>query len=127
MLTAHSLFLLAANIILKYSFPVDFRGSNSVYRAASGPVTVTCIAKGPRIGLVSYQWSSTCRSCPFQSANTSTIRRAAVHSGDNGTHTCVVIINGTSASASIDFHVVGEYNYTCMHAHYNTIQKALVR
>ena len=107
-LTTHSLFYLEPLTVVISVIYDYFTGGRIGYRAASGPVTVTCIAIGPRIGPVSYQWSSTCRSCPFQSATTSTVKRAAVHSGDNGIHTCVVTINGISASASIDFRVVGK-------------------
>ena len=96
------------DISVDYTLPDDFIGGPSEYRAASGPVTVTCVATGPGTGAVSYQWSSTCRSCPFQSATSSSITRAAVHSGDTGTHTCVATRDGVSASASIGFSVVGK-------------------
>ena len=95
-------------ISVDYTPPADFTGGPNEYKAASGPVTVTCTATGPGTGAVSYQWSSTCRDCPFQSATSSSIRRPAVHSGDKGTHTCTATRGGCSASASIDFHVVGK-------------------
>ena len=96
------------SISVDYSPPDDFSPDYNEYRAASGPVTVTCIARVLGTGAVSYQWSSTCRNCSFQTATSSSIRRAAVHSGDTGTHTCVATTSGGTASASIDFHVVGE-------------------
>ena len=91
-----------------YDPPDDFTPGPNEYRAASGPVIVTCTATGPGTGSVSYQWSSTCRDCPFQSSTSSSITQAAVHSGDNGTHTCVATRDdGSTARASIDFNVVG--------------------
>ena len=101
-------------IFVVYSPSNDITSSSNKYsiRAASGPVTVNCTATGPGNGMVSYQWSSTCRDCPFQSSKSEStsrlIRRAAVHSGDNGTHTCVATKNEMNATASIDFLVVGK-------------------
>ena len=100
---------LTVSIAVDYTPPADFNGGPNEYRAASGPVTVTCTATGAGSGTISYQWSSNCRSCPFQSATSSSIRRAAVHSGDTGTHTCVATRGGGTASASIDIRIVGEY------------------
>ena len=102
---------LTIRILVDYDPPADFTPGPNEYRAASGPVTVTCTATGTGTGPVSYQWSSTCRSCPFQSAISDSITRAAVHSGDTGTHTCVATRGGSTASASIDFSVVGESGY----------------
>ena len=99
---------LTVSISVDYSPPTDFTAGPNEYRAASGPVTVTCTATGAGSGTISYQWSSDCRNCPFQSATTNLIRRAAVHSGDTGTHTCVATQNGITASASINFQVVGK-------------------
>ena len=99
---------LIVGISVDYTRPSDFNGGPNEYRAASGPVTVTCTATGAGTGTINYQWSSTCRNCPFQSATSSSIRRGAVHSGDTGTHTCVATRSGGTASASIDFRVVGE-------------------
>ena len=97
------------SISVDYNPPTDFTPGPNEYRAASGPVTVACAATGPGTGTVSYQWSSTCRNCPFQSSTLSSIRRAAVHSGDNGTHTCVATRgDGSTGTASIDFNIVGE-------------------
>ena len=83
--------------------------SDTEYRAASGPVVVTCIATGGT-GSVSYQWSSTCRDCPFQTSTSATVSREAVTSGDTGTHTCTAVDagSGNTESASIEFSVVGE-------------------
>ena len=96
--------------MVDYSPPDGFtRNSDTEYRAASGPVVVTCIATGAS-GTVSYQWSSTCRDCPFQTSTTATVRREAVTSGDTGTHTCTAVDGGSgnTESASIEFSVVGE-------------------
>ena len=100
---------LSINITVDYSHRSDFNLGLNEYRAASGPVIVTCAATGPLTGAIDYQWSSTCRNCPFQSTTSSSITRSAVHSGDNGTHTCTVSRGGSTASASIDFLVVGEW------------------
>ena len=99
---------LTVNISVDYTSPNDFTAGPNEYRAASGPVTVTCTATGAGTGTISYQWSSDCRRCPFQSATSSSITRAAVHSGDNGTHTCVATRDGKTAQGSINFLVVGE-------------------
>ena len=100
---------LTVSISVDYSPPTDFTLGPNEYRAASSPVTVTCTATGPGTGTVSCQWSSTCRDCPFKSSTSCSIRRAAVHSGDTGTHTCVATIaNGLTVRASIEFNVVGE-------------------
>ena len=98
-------------ISVDHSPPVDATSSsNDTYslRAASGPVVVNCTATGPEAEMVSYQWSSTCRKCVFQSKMGGSITRPAVHSGDNGTHTCMATGNGISATASIDFFIVGK-------------------
>ena len=96
------------SILVDYDPPTDFTPGPNEYRAASGPVTVTCTAAGA----VNYQWSSTCRDCDFQSATSSSIIRPAVHSGDTGTHTCVATRgDGSTGTASIDFNVVGESDH----------------
>ena len=100
--------LLTVSISVDYSPPAGFTPGPNEYRTASGPVTVTCTATGQGTGAVSYQWSSTCRNCPFQSATKNSIRRPAVHSGDSGVHTCTATQNGITASATINFLVVGE-------------------
>ena len=97
------------SISVHYTYLDDFTLSPKDYKAASGPVTVTCIATGPERGVIHYQWSSTCRNCPFQSTTLRSIVRSAVHSGDNGTHTCTATRGRSTASASIDFYVVGEW------------------
>ena len=97
-----------------YNPPADFiRLNPSEYRAASGRVDVTCSVQGAT-GTVSYQWSSTCRHCPFQSTNKpqstrSVLYRAALHSGDTGTHTCTVNDgSGSAGTASFVMNVVGK-------------------
>ena len=101
---------LSVTITVDYTPPPGFTPGPNEYRAASGPVTVTCTAIGGAGPLV-YQWSSTCRNCPFQTATSSVLTRYAVHSGDNGTHTCTTAtgtrITGTS---SINFNIVGMWS-----------------
>ena len=77
------------------------------YRAASGPVTVNCTAIGGT-GSISYQWSSNCTTCPFQTATEREIIRGAVTSGDNGTHTCTATTTEAEGSASIPFIIKGK-------------------
>ena len=66
-------------------------------------------------GPLSYQWSSTCRDCPFKEPDESTkqsIVRFAVHSGDTGSHNCTATANEgegiVTGSSTIDFNVVGK-------------------
>ena len=95
-------------ISIVYTPPPGFTPeSPNQYRAASGPVVVTCTATGGS-GSIQYQWSSTCMNCPFQNSSSNTINRAAVHSGDIGTHTCTASENGSTASASTEFIIVGK-------------------
>ena len=106
---------LTVNISVSYTPPPGFiPGDSTEYKAASGPVIVTCTAsEGAGSGDYVYVWTSTCSSgCDFQmtsTGRTSVITRPAVHSGDTGTHTCTATRGGESASASIMFNVVGEY------------------
>ena len=103
---------LDVTISVDYTPPPGFTPGPNEYRAASGPVTVTCTAIG-ETGTINYQWSSTCRDCPFSSSTSKTIRRASVHSGDTGTHTCMATtVNSENVgSASINITVIGEYIY----------------
>ena len=78
------------------------------YRAASGPVIVNCTVTGGTEN-ISYQWSSDCRSCPFQGATSRVITRGAVHSGDSGIHTCFATTAQGVGNASINFTVKGEH------------------
>ena len=101
---------LFVNISVSYNPPPGVELGPNEYRAASGPVTVTCTAIGGT-GSVSYQWSSTCRNCPFQTANSMMITRGAVNSGDSGTHTCNATTSANVGSASIKFSVRGEHTF----------------
>ena len=100
---------LTVSISINYDPPPDFtRTSNTEYRAATR-VEVTCTASGgPGSGAYTYQWSSTCRECPFQTSTLNQMNRGAVHSGDTGNHTCDASRGGESASESIEFNVVGK-------------------
>ena len=75
-------------ISVSYTPPPGFTLENPTeYRAASGPVVVTCAATGGYgSGDYTYEWTSTCSSgCAFQrttTAATSEITRGALHSGD---------------------------------------------
>ena len=111
---------LDVEISVSYSPPPGFTPGHNEYRAASGPVIVTCTATGGSgSGDYDYEWTSTCSSCSFCSSGCdfrtsssgvkSVITRPAVHSGDIGTHTCTASRGEDSASASIVFNVVGEW------------------
>ena len=100
---------LSVNISVFYTPPLGFIPGPNEYRAASGPVTVTCTAIGEAEEGVSYQWSSTCTNCVFNTKKTGMIVRAAVHSGDNGTHTCKAMKGGMVGNASITFVVKGKH------------------
>ena len=95
---------LAVSITVLYVPPPGTALGPNQFRAASGPVTVTCMATGP----ASYQWSSTCRNCPFKTANHNSVTRASVYSGDTGIHTCTATSGSISESETINFHVVGK-------------------
>ena len=116
-----TLVFLVVEILVDRTDPPGFTPENTTdYRAASGPQVVTCTATGGSgSGDYQYVWTSTCSSCSFRTSSTgatSVIKRAAVHSGDIGTHTCTASRRGDSASASIVFNVVGEWLLTvCAH------------
>ena len=97
--------------MISYTPPPGVVLGPNEYRAASGRVIVTCTVMGAS-GPVSYQWSSTCRDCPFTESTKQSIIRAAVHSGDTGSHTCTAMANegnGTvPGSGTIVFNVVGK-------------------
>ena len=99
---------LSVVISVSYTPPPGFFPGPNEYRAASGPVTVTCTAIGETEG-VTYQWTSNCINCPFKTKTTKMVGRAAVHSGDNGTHTCKAVKSGMVGNASITFVVKGKH------------------
>ena len=108
-------------ISVSYTTPPGFTPGPNEYRAALGPVDVTCTATGGAgIGNYHYVWTSTCSSCDFQTTSTgatSVINRQAIHSGDTGNHTCTATRGGESASDSIVFNVVGEWLLLHMYVH----------
>ena len=101
---------LSVNITISYTPPPGVVLGPNEYRAASGPVNVTCTAFGGT-GTINYQWSSTCRDCPFNSLTSHSIRRGAVHSSDTGIHTCMAtaVDSDIVGIASINITVIGEY------------------
>ena len=106
---------LEVSITVSYVPPPGSELGPNEYRAASGPVTVTCTAVGGT-GPVSYQWTSTCRDCPFQTENSKSVTRAAVHSSDIGNHTCTATSGLISGSKTISFDVVGKQDAVNVHA-----------
>ena len=83
--------------------------ASTEYRVASGPFTFTCQVQRATTGPLTYQWTSTCPGCPFQTATGASVIRRALRSNDNGTHTCIVFDNGTGqcGNASIEMNIVG--------------------
>ena len=109
--TLLSLLALNVSITVDYTPPPGSNLGTDEYRAASGPVIVTCNSGGANH--VAFLWSSTCGDCTFDNNAKQEIYRAAVHSGDNGTHTCTVTVMSNGAvvvngSASINFKIVGK-------------------
>ena len=109
----------SVSINVDYTPPPGFTpGDPTEYRAASGPVDVTCTATGaggtdPDIDYT-YQWTSDCINCPFQTSSDRMITLGAVTIFYDGTHTCTATREGQSASgsASIVFNIVGERQYS---------------
>ena len=105
---------LDVSITVSYVPPPGTELGPNEYRAASGPVTVTCTAVGGT-DPVSYQWSSTCRDCPFQTDNSKSVTRAAVRTDDTGNHTCTATSGLISGSKTISFDVVGKQDAINVH------------
>ena len=101
------LYFYPTGISINYNPPPGFIPGLNEYRAGSGPVDITCMATEGSDVAIKYQWSSTCRDCPFQSSISSNVTREVVHSGDTGTHTCTGTRGGQTASSDIEFKVVG--------------------
>ena len=102
---------LFVSITVFYTPPPGVELGPNEYRAASGPVIVTCTAIGGTE--ISYQWSSTCRDCPFQEtdakSNSNKVLRATVQSGDTGIHTCrATDNNGNTGTNSTTFTITGK-------------------
>ena len=77
------------------------------YRAASGPVTLRCVAAGTT-GSVAYRWSSTCTSCFSSSSSSQSITNTFLRSRDAGTHTCSVTDgNGNTGMTNTTMNIVG--------------------
>ena len=106
---------LTVTIAVTYTPPTDFiRTSVEDYRAASGPVTLTCQVEGAT-GTVTYQWTSTCThpQCFVLNSNfrinDQTLMRSFVRAGvDDGTHTCTATDSvGSTGTDSIVMNIVG--------------------
>ena len=102
--------VLTVHITVTRTDPSGFTpGSDIEYRAASGPHTFTCTAEGGA-GSGAYQYVWTSNSSTFStSPPNGVIIRQAVHSGDNGTHTCTASRGGESGSANTVVTIVGEW------------------
>ena len=100
---------LTVSITVDRTDPPGFTPENPTdYRAASGPQNFTCTATGGTGDGLAYQWSSTCNDCSFISTTNAVIFRFALHSGDNGTHTCTATRGEETAMVSIVINIVGE-------------------
>ena len=101
---------LTVRISVNRTDPPGFTPENPTdYRAASGPQNVTCTVTGGTGDGPTYRWSSTCNRCAFSDRTDAVITRAALHSGDIGTHTCTATRGGVTAMDSIVFNIVGEW------------------
>ena len=108
------------NITVTYDPPLDVSLGPNEYRAASGPVVAVCnVFGGAESTVYSYQWSSTCRQCPFLSARTNHVVDAVIYSSDAGVNTCTVTDeSGNNGTASFEIDVVGErIYYNVMHVY----------
>ena len=100
---------LTVSITVDRTDPPGFTPENPTnYRAASGPQEFTCTATGGTGDGPTYQWSSNCNRCDFRNKTDAVIFRKALHSGDNGTHTCTATRGRETAMDSIVINVVGE-------------------
>ena len=81
------------------------------YIAASGPFTFICNVQGATEEPLTYRWSSTCLGCPFSTAKSVSVYRAALRSTDSGIHTCNVIEENTGrcGNGSFQMTIVGRY------------------
>ena len=78
------------------------------YLAAAGPITVECLAVEAN-GSVTFEWSSTCEECPFNTSTGSTIVIPYLTSNVTGEHTCTATDeSGESKNVTLEFNVVGE-------------------
>ena len=89
---------------------MDFiRTSVEDYRAASGPVNLTCQVEGAT-GTVTYQWTSTCThdQC-FVTGTNREVSRTFVRAGvDAGNHTCTATDSvGSTGTDNIVMNIVG--------------------
>ena len=79
------------------------------YRAASGPVSLRCVAT-ETTGHVTYHWSSTCSSCFASSSSSQTITESFLRSRDRGIHTCSVRDgNGDTGTGSTTMNILGKH------------------
>ena len=78
-----------------------------VYQAAT-PVTLTCTHNGS--SSATYSWTCSGESnCFTQGFDMSSKRRGVLRGGDTGTHTCNVVSNGMSVTASTSITVTGKF------------------
>ena len=76
---------------------------------AGSSVVLSCSATGA-VGLVTYEWTSTCTGeCFITSQSTqNTVIKDSIHSIDGGNHTCTITDDiGNSGSTTIQMHVAG--------------------
>ena len=96
------------SISVDYTPPPDFDYDPTLkqYRAASGPLTLTCEVAG-NSGPLAYTWVTPWNQYWIPST-TRTYSRRALHSDDNGRYTCTATdAGGSSGEASTTVKIVG--------------------
>ena len=95
---------------MDYNHPPDFKLQTPPYYRPASSVTLTCESDG--VGLLRYQWSSTCSTSCFASDSTSNaISTDILKSNDAGEHTCTVTdAAGHTGSAVTAMRLMGKYN-----------------
>ncbi len=102
---------LTVTIDVDYTSPADFdQPTVNDFRAASGPVTLTCQVEGAT-GDVTYQWTSTCGNC-FVSGTTQSVTGNFLRVDvDQATHNCTATDSdsGETGSASFVMRIIGMF------------------
>ena len=91
-----------------YDPPSSFSRSPPFYRAASA-LTLSCEVEGLDVGVIYYDWTSTCSGF-VRGGTTKTISTRYLHSCDSGVHTCIVYdAQGYTGNTTITINVVGKH------------------
>ncbi len=102
---------LTVRIDYAYTSPADFvQPTVNDFRAASGPVILTCELVEGATGTVTYQWTSTCGNCFAKNRATQSVIGDFLRvDRDQGTHTCTATDSdgGETGSASFVMRIIG--------------------